>query len=82
MEATSTQQIISIPGGLTELKLDCIVKVEQFGHNQYVNICNGGIVNVPWGAAQWFNFSVGIMAVVVFAGGLFQAYKLLFRKKS
>jgi hypothetical protein len=36
----------------------CMKSAEYIGHTHYVNVCNGAVLDVSWGSADW--------AIVVF----------------
>lgn len=38
---------------------ECLKSVENFGYTHIVNVCNGRIVDVPWGHVDW------VMAVLL-----------------
>ena len=42
----------------------CIKEVGNFGYTHYVNICNGTVVNVPWGTMDWLGYGTITMLFV------------------
>ena len=49
---------------------ECIKVANSIGGNTYYNVCKNTSVWVPWGSADWLLLIVGILAVLLFFGGM------------
>lgn len=55
---------------MTDINLNkCLVQKSHFGYDEYVNICTHQVQDVvPWTAADYFEFSIGLLCVVLMIG--------------